>query len=191
MFLHRAAFLNPPRLKKYLLIILLFAFISGSSQQRFALVVSKPFDSKLIEEIRCATFGMYRMIVDSIGEFEPVSNDAERTIGFIPKHNGYVGTIGLTDHGMFYGLDFFPEPLYGLTIENRCVVSDYLLGFADCMKHKSDYDRYLTHIVLHEAGHILGLEHCQNKRCIMYGYGRIENTHLCQKCKTLFYKMKW
>lgn len=178
-------------MKRTVFFLLLLFSLSSFPQRRLALFVSKPFEATLIERIRCSTFGAYKMVIDSIGEFSPVSNDAERTITFIPHSRDHIGVIGLTDHGMFYGLDFFPEPLYGLTIDNKCVVSDYLLGFRDCMKRKTDHDSYLTHIVLHEVGHILGLAHCINKHCIMYGYGRIENSHLCYKCKTLFNKMKW
>lgn len=180
-------------MKKCLLsIALIWLFVVGNSQRRMALVVSRPFDSALVEKIRLATFGMYGMIVDSIGAFEPISNDVERTILFVPMVSKYLGTIGLTDRAMFIGVDFFPEPVYGLTIENKCVVSDYLLELPDCEGECiKNYDAYIAHIVLHEVGHILGLPHCPKRYCTMYPYASYRNTHLCCKCKALFLKMKW
>lgn len=43
-------------------------------------------------------------------------------------------------------------------------------------------------VVLHEIGHMLGLDHCSNKKCLMFKAATTEK--LCRKCQTELKKQK-
>ena len=81
------------------------------------------------------------------------------------------------------------------------ITYDYLLrGFADepsgnCIistfkirnetENSESFNSYLFNVIKHEVGHLLGLEHCGNSKCLMV-YGRLFNgsqSSLCELCK--------
>lgn len=75
---------------------------------------------------------------------------------------------------------------FGLAYGNVAIVSTYRLR---------DKDKYLYHGRLrkelsHEVGHLLGLKHCSNSKCVMYFSNTILDTDmksedLCPNCKSI------
>lgn len=167
-------------MKYFLILALLPIFCHAQGQKHLALVTSYKFPSELITQIKMRVFEMYHFEIDSVGEFEPPDNGVESTTKALGKLNlcAYRGTIGLIEKSMYVGLDFFPAEVYGYTFENNCIISDYLFGCCD-PKH----DRRMTNVVLHEVGHMVGLEHCENSHCLMFPGGHVDNYKMCWKCK--------
>ena len=164
---------------KFILICTLFFFFHAQGQ-KLALVTSSKFSSELTQQIKSRVCQMYHFDIDSVGSFEPPDNGVESTTKALADLNlcAYRGTIGLTEKSMYCGMDFFPLEVYGYTHENECIVSDYLFGCCD-PKH----DRRMTNVVLHEVGHMIGLEHCKNSYCLMFPGGHVDNERLCSSCK--------
>ncbi|GBC75594.1 hypothetical protein HRbin06_00913 [archaeon HR06] len=90
--------------------------------------------------------------------------------------------LALTDKDIYVeGLNF----IFGLALPSfkSCIVSFSRLKSEDDRIFK---ERIFKEIV-HELGHIFGLEHCENRRCIMYFANSIEDVDyrfkgLCEKC---------
>jgi len=90
--------------------------------------------------------------------------------------------LALTDKDIYVeGLNF----VFGLASPyfKSCIVSFSRLRSEDNRIFK---ERVFKEIV-HEMGHIFGLEHCENKRCIMHFANSIEDVDyrfkgLCEKC---------
>lgn len=171
---------------KFILICILFFSCQTQAQKHLALVTSSKFSSELISQIKTRVLVMYHFQIDSVGEFQPPDNGVESTTKTLGNLNlcAYRGTIGLTEKSMYVGLDFFPAEVYGYTFENNCIISDYLFGCCD-PKH----DRRMTNVVLHEVGHMVGLEHCDSSHCLMFPGGHVDNEKLCAKCKSKLNKL--
>jgi len=79
---------------------------------------------------------------------------------------------------------------FGLAMDKSAVVSTYRL------KHPRP-ERFIERLkkeVIHEVGHMLGLKHCPNPRCVMYFSNTILDTDMkgvepCPRCRNLL--MKW
>ena len=67
-------------------------------------------------------------------------------------------------------------PVYGYSGHLVGILSDYMM-------EDSNRSVYLMNVGLHEYGHICGLSHCEDPKCLMIPHGHLENTTLCANCK--------
>lgn len=171
---------------KYLFLFFLsFMFFNSYSQiKKFALVTTSKFSPLLIREIEHRVLQMYGISVepklDSFALHDHDAQEAAKTVNKLNFSSTYRGTIALTKKAIFAGTWFFPEEVYGYTEDSSCIISDYLVK-----QNSLRYNNRVTHTVLHEVGHIVGLDHCENGKCLMYCCGHIDNKYLCDKCKQI------
>ncbi|MDQ1334959.1 MAG: hypothetical protein QG552_1909 [Thermodesulfobacteriota bacterium] len=103
-----------------------------------------------------------------------------------------LGYLGVTHVDLFVPILKY---VFGLAeMEGRCAV------ISMCRLRPEFYDRSpdlnlleerVKKTALHELGHLLGLTHCKNRRCVMYSSVRIEDTDIkradfCPTCSELF-----
>ena len=176
---------------------ILFAFLlfSKLSTGQIALYVADKFDGKIISEIQKQTKRVYKTEVDSIGNFckpekQTWGYEASDFITCLSELKAdYNHVIGLTTDTMgrlglgydFLDINFFYMPLYGHTSENMIysIVSSAMDSTAT----------FTVSTALHEIGHELGLNHCNNDKCIMFTYGPNDSLTLCKKCKRKYRRL--
>lgn len=104
----------------------------------------------------------------------------------ITGYNGYILCIGYIDsykngHSFIFGDA-------SLSLNTACVYTKRLYpGFYN---KKPGYDTYYKRVVkesIHELGHLLGLTHCDNRKCVMSPSNSIEDLdektmYFCNKC---------
>jgi predicted Zn-dependent protease len=95
----------------------------------------------------------------------------------------YPAVVGITQNGIF---DYQTTGLHrvdGLAdgIPGKCAIIS-TVGLA---LYGKEFNDYLINVILHEIGHIYGLEHCPDGNCVMIESGDPQNNHLCKKCKAL------
>lgn len=92
--------------------------------------------------------------------------------------------IGLTDHDLFTGhLNF----IFGLAEKDGkgCIISTHRLGDGEKMKER------MIKEAVHEIGHVVGLEHCSDRRCVMHFSNSLLDTDkkskwYCRSCEKRF-----
>ncbi len=115
-------------------------------------------------------------------------------MGFLPDiEDGEI--VGICEKDLYVeGLNF----VFGIaeSIGNKkCIVSTYRLkpSFYGKDEDKNLIILRIAKEVIHELGHLKGLEHCGNRKCVMHFSNSIYDTDfkdykLCEKCKRRFFK---
>ncbi len=109
--------------------------------------------------------------------------DAYKTVQSLSRHGSW---NGLQLH--ITGLDIYFDGYnycFGLAFRDTAVVSVYRLRTTDVAK----YIERLRKEVVHEVGHLLGLRHCVDSRCVMFFSNTVEDTDLkgvepCKACRS-------
>ncbi|MFH0971328.1 MAG: archaemetzincin family Zn-dependent metalloprotease [Candidatus Micrarchaeota archaeon] len=112
------------------------------------------------------------------------------------------GEFRKTRAGQFMVLGIFPYDMYvdslnfvyGLAEKNGnyAIVSAFRLGEGFYGKHQNEklYSQRILKEALHEVGHMMGLEHCKNKKCVMSFSPNIlfvdkKGSEFCERCEFL------
>lgn len=92
--------------------------------------------------------------------------------------------IGLTDQDIIryrmwdFDLTFTADTVLGFTdiTMGACIISTARL------QDSLTFNRTVN-VVMHEMGHLVGLEHCEDENCLMIPYDHLDNDTLCDRCK--------
>lgn len=106
--------------------------------------------------------------------FNPRRNqyDASKLISFLNKQEKLVGkdvTIALIDEDIYYENLYYVFGLAGVK-SGKIIVSTYRLKMNYSMTSHASVDTFKERVfkeLLHELGHLNGLNHCPNKSCVM------------------------
>ena len=99
-------------------------------------------------------------------------------------------TLGVIDEDTYVnGLNF----IFGLAGANKAIISLYRLR-PEFYRSPEDEDLFKLRALkesIHELGHVFGLKHCQNRRCIMHFSNSISDTdykdwRYCGSCASSF-----
>lgn len=126
--------------------------------------------------------GFFRLPPDS---YNPLRQqyDAMTILKYIAENNraNFNFTIGLVDIDIYsHGMNF----IFGLAdpLKKTALVSIYRLTGDKMMAR-------ISKEVVHELGHLLGLGHCSNLKCVMYFSNTVNDTDnknidLCKECRS-------
>ncbi len=181
-------------MKAILLTIILFIMCGGvmGQKQEVALFTTAKFPNKLIRHIKKGALKTYNVKVRWVGRLSLpekyddsyFADDFTNELSNIIVSKKYSYNLGLTNVPLIAvkidDEDFFVsiKHLHGRTDTIRSsIITDNLV--ADTY----DYNQDVTNIAMHEIGHLMKLDHCENPYCLMIGYGHLSNNTLCYGCR--------
>ena len=160
-------------------------------------IISELKDSKILEEIAKALEETYKVVVEVeikenlVGKeflnFARGQYDAWRVVQYyreVLSENEYI--LLITDKDLYAaGLNF----VFGLAWRGVAIISVHRL-FPEFYGQPPDYELLVERAVkeaVHEIGHLHGLTHCRDRRCVMAFSNSILDTDykshkLCERC---------
>ena len=154
-------------------------------------------DPKLICAIRDRAKEMYGIKIVFKGrlKFPEKADNGYKAEAFTRKLNRKRGNqefaIGLTEQDIIR---------YHIWDWDFTFTVDTILGYTDipggsCIISYARLQDSLTlsrtvNVVMHEMGHLVGLDHCDDENCLMIAYDHLDNSSLCPICKKKLQKIK-
>lgn len=120
-------------------------------------------------------------------EMQLNASDFLPTISALANSKNADTALGITEEDLYVPeLNF----VFGLASQNSCIISLARLKNSN----KKLFLKRASKEAIHEIGHLYGLEHCSNSRCVMHFSNCLADTdykqeEFCVKCRT-FLKLK-
>jgi predicted Zn-dependent protease len=187
---------------KFILLLVVCALISSNNLNAHKVravlyVTDSKIDFKLVRAIEERAKKYYNIRVTFMGKmnYPKKTPNGYLAESFTNKLNARRGgkeyAICITDKDIirlrFWEIDwsFTVDTILGYTdIQNStCIIS-----YAD-LKDTNTFNRTVN-VVMHEMGHMVGLDHCENDNCLMVPYDHLDNDTLCYWCQKRLQKIK-
>jgi archaemetzincin len=180
---------------KFIILLVVCSFLSSGSisarKVRAKLYTTDFIDHRLICAIRDKAKDLYNIRVVFSGKLKyPAKTDnGYKAEAFTNKLNKKRGrqeyAIGITDQDIiryriwdWFDFTFVADTILGFTdiSGESCIISTAQL------KDSNTFNR-IVNVVMHELGHLVGLDHCEDEDCLMIPYDHLDNSCLCVRCK--------
>lgn len=180
---------------RFIILLVVCSFLSsgsiGARKVRAKLYTTNFIDPKLISAIRDKAKEVYniRIVFSGRIRYPAKTENGYKAEAFTNKLYRKRGkqeyAIGLTDQDIiryrvwdWFDLTFVADTIYGYTDlpEGSCIISTAQL------KDSNTFNRTVN-VVMHELGHLVGLDHCEDEDCLMIAYDHLDNSCLCDRCK--------
>ncbi len=172
-------------------------------RKKVALYSTMSISKKLVTEIQRRAYDLYNLKVNYKGRYINPSGYEDSTynadkiamslVNKRDKRHTYV--VGLTNVPLirlYLNLDdidqgpgFEVSPVIGFTnlTGNTCVVSQWEMIDGNSIANRDSVIKSRSAlIIMHEIGHLMGLDDCEDTTCLMVGQGHFDNNRLCGRC---------